>query len=378
MSVYAWSAREDKCQVSADKYQILKIITKIGKNGISPFLCYGGLRAEEERRKPTLDTNFGSHNQTVRTDPSDHLDRNALAVHRIDPRTSVLELGLEPRPRDGFDQPTSPLSLPIQHSKTDSQARFNLGREESEDVHRFSLMALFVCPACPEGCPGVLASVPDPLMDFSHPYFTKAWKLSCLKTCLTPVHILVMKINRRVMWSVWRLQVKHLFLVGPVRHIRQQIEFCFLVGHVSHIRRQSSTLVVSLGHPQPFVSPFIPSVLVPFGSSPHLSLPVECSFLRAHQVVSEPLFRMFGLLKKKTTTRQTKNQRKRQNRFDDDEKWLRSGDRPFTKAMRSNRDVFDQNELQTYVSLEKMLSKAIHAIRQLKNKGNTNTSPAPK
>ncbi|KAF3560706.1 hypothetical protein DY000_02016347 [Brassica cretica] len=46
---------------------------------------------------------------------------------------------------------------------------------------------------------------------------------------------------------------------------------------------------------------------------------------------------------------------KRQNRFDDDEKWLRSGDRPFTKAKRSNRDVFDQNELQTYVSLEKML-----------------------
>ncbi|KAF3486191.1 hypothetical protein F2Q69_00053075 [Brassica cretica] len=55
MSVYAWFAREDKCQASADKYEILKIITKIEKNGISPFLCYGGLRAEEEKRKPTLD-----------------------------------------------------------------------------------------------------------------------------------------------------------------------------------------------------------------------------------------------------------------------------------------------------------------------------------
>uniref|UniRef100_A0A0D3CG64 Uncharacterized protein n=1 Tax=Brassica oleracea var. oleracea TaxID=109376 RepID=A0A0D3CG64_BRAOL len=73
-----------------------------------------------------------------------------------------------------------------------------------------------------------------------------------------------------------------------------------------------------------------------------------------------------------------RNQRKRQNRFDDDEKWDRSGDRPFTKAKRSNRDVFDQNEPQTYVSLEKMLYKAIHAIRQLKKKRNTNTSPAPK
>uniref|UniRef100_A0A0D3BGW2 Uncharacterized protein n=1 Tax=Brassica oleracea var. oleracea TaxID=109376 RepID=A0A0D3BGW2_BRAOL len=135
--------------------------------------------------------------QTVRTDPSDHPDRTARAVHRIDPQTSVLELSLEPRPIDGFDQPTSLLSQPIQHSKTDSQARFNLGREESEDVHRFSLMALLVHPACPEGCHDVLASVPDPLMNFSHSYFTKAWKLSCLKTCLTPVHILVMKINRR-------------------------------------------------------------------------------------------------------------------------------------------------------------------------------------
>ncbi|KAG2282650.1 hypothetical protein Bca52824_053870 [Brassica carinata] len=112
--------------------------------------------------------------QTVRTDPSNHPDHTARAVHHIDPRTSRLELRMEPRPRDGFDRPTSLLSQPIQHSKTDSQTRFNLGREESEDVHRFSLMALLVRPACSEGCPDVLASVPDPLMDFSHPYYTKA------------------------------------------------------------------------------------------------------------------------------------------------------------------------------------------------------------
>ena len=55
MTVYAWFARKDKCQVSADKYEILKIITKIGKNGISPFLCYDGLKAEEEKRKPTYE-----------------------------------------------------------------------------------------------------------------------------------------------------------------------------------------------------------------------------------------------------------------------------------------------------------------------------------
>ncbi|KAF2603018.1 hypothetical protein F2Q70_00025993 [Brassica cretica] len=73
-----------------------------------------------------------------------------------------------------------------------------------------------------------------------------------------------------------------------------------------------------------------------------------------------------------------RNQRKRQNKFDDDEKWIRSGDCPFTKAKRSNRDVSDQNELQTYASLENMLHKAIHVVRQLKKKGNTNTSSAPK
>ena len=37
ITVYASFTRKDKCQVSADKYEILKIITKIGKNGISPF-----------------------------------------------------------------------------------------------------------------------------------------------------------------------------------------------------------------------------------------------------------------------------------------------------------------------------------------------------
>ncbi|KAG5400225.1 hypothetical protein IGI04_014832 [Brassica rapa subsp. trilocularis] len=36
-TVYAWRVRKDKCQVSADKHEIMKIITKIGKNGISSF-----------------------------------------------------------------------------------------------------------------------------------------------------------------------------------------------------------------------------------------------------------------------------------------------------------------------------------------------------
>uniref|UniRef100_A0A0D3BKF2 Uncharacterized protein n=1 Tax=Brassica oleracea var. oleracea TaxID=109376 RepID=A0A0D3BKF2_BRAOL len=88
--------------------------------------------------------------QTVHTIPSDHPDCTARAVHRIDPQMSVLELSLEPRPRNVIDRPISLLSQPIQHSKTDSHDRFNLGREESKDVNRFSLMALFVRTACTE------------------------------------------------------------------------------------------------------------------------------------------------------------------------------------------------------------------------------------
>uniref|UniRef100_A0A0D3E8L5 Uncharacterized protein n=1 Tax=Brassica oleracea var. oleracea TaxID=109376 RepID=A0A0D3E8L5_BRAOL len=93
--------------------------------------------------------------------------------------------------------------------------------------------------------------------------------------------------------------------------------------------------------------------------------------------------RMFGLHKKsnqasKPQQDKQRNQRKRQNMLDDDEKRVRNGDRPFTKAKRSNYDMLDRNELQTYASLEKMLHKAIFAIQQLKKKGNTNTSSAPK
>ena len=63
-----------------------------------------------------------------------------------------------------------------------------------------------------------------------------------------------------------------------------------------------------------------------------------------------------------------RNQRKRQNMFDDDEKRVINGDHLFTKVKRSNRDLLDQNELQTYASLEEMLHKTIFAIQQLKRR----------
>ncbi|KAL0846743.1 hypothetical protein Bca101_019989 [Brassica carinata] len=104
--------------------------------------------------------------QTVRTVPFHHPNRTARAVHRIDPWTSGMEHSLEPRHRDGIDRPMSLLSQPIQHFKTDSQARIHLEREEYKDGHIFSFMALFVHTACPDGCTDVLASMFDPLMVF--------------------------------------------------------------------------------------------------------------------------------------------------------------------------------------------------------------------
>ncbi|KAF3563296.1 hypothetical protein DY000_02017922 [Brassica cretica] len=55
MAVYALFVRQDKCQVSAENEKFPKIITKVGKLGISPFLSYDGLRAEGEKLKPTLE-----------------------------------------------------------------------------------------------------------------------------------------------------------------------------------------------------------------------------------------------------------------------------------------------------------------------------------
>ncbi|KAG5414559.1 hypothetical protein IGI04_002126 [Brassica rapa subsp. trilocularis] len=48
-TVYAWSVRKDKCQVSADKYEVLEDNYEDRKNGISPFLSYDVLRAEGEK-----------------------------------------------------------------------------------------------------------------------------------------------------------------------------------------------------------------------------------------------------------------------------------------------------------------------------------------
>ena len=51
--VYALFVRQDKYEVSADKCEVSEDNHEEGKIGISPFLSYDGLRAEEKRRKLT-------------------------------------------------------------------------------------------------------------------------------------------------------------------------------------------------------------------------------------------------------------------------------------------------------------------------------------
>ncbi|CAG7896995.1 unnamed protein product [Brassica rapa] len=77
------------------------------------------------------------------------------------------------RPSDRTDQ-TDRSVYRIDPPKTDGQARINLEREESKDDHIFLLLAHLVCTAHPEDGTNNLASVFDPVMDFSLVHFSKA------------------------------------------------------------------------------------------------------------------------------------------------------------------------------------------------------------
>ncbi|KAL0853344.1 hypothetical protein Bca101_058496 [Brassica carinata] len=72
--------------------------------------------------------------------PSDRTRQTGRAVYRIDPRASRKELRLDPRSDDRSDHPTDRLLRPSRHSKDDSRARYDLGCEDAEDVHAFSLL----------------------------------------------------------------------------------------------------------------------------------------------------------------------------------------------------------------------------------------------
>ena len=79
---------------------------------------------------------------------SDHTEQTDRAVYRIDPRTSRMELRIDPRPDDQADRPGARLLRPTRQSKTNGQARINFERAKSDSVQNFSLLKHFVRTAC--------------------------------------------------------------------------------------------------------------------------------------------------------------------------------------------------------------------------------------
>lgn len=84
----------------------------------------------EDQGVPNISTEVHSSDCTGQTDP---------AVYRIYPRTSRMELRLNPRPDDRTDRTGARLVRPSQKSKTDSRAKLSLGHEESVHSHFWSV-----------------------------------------------------------------------------------------------------------------------------------------------------------------------------------------------------------------------------------------------
>ncbi|WZZ70000.1 hypothetical protein YC2023_081370 [Brassica napus] len=142
--------------------------------------------------------------------------------------------------------------------------------------------------------------------------------------------------------------------------------------------RQSSTLGSISRHSAPLVSSFIPSVLLPFGSSPYLSLPVECSFLRAHQVVSEPLFRKSS---KEKPPRQTVSQFPFKYSLNNFDEFVNVQERPDIRS-KMTRDVADpkrrllQFDVQEICdNFEKGIMKALKDISKSHKKSTSTRAP---
>ena len=84
-----------------------------------------------------------------------------------------MELQLEP-PDDRTDRTRARLPRPIRQAKTDGQARINLGQANSDSDRSFSLLARLALTSCTGDCADDVASLFDPMMDFSFGYFSQA------------------------------------------------------------------------------------------------------------------------------------------------------------------------------------------------------------
>ncbi|KAG5393467.1 hypothetical protein IGI04_023430 [Brassica rapa subsp. trilocularis] len=113
-------------------------------------------------------------NTSTKVHSFDRAGHTNRAVKRINPRASGMELQLELRPGDRTDCTEAHLSRPTRQDKIDGQARINLGRVNSDSDRSFSLLARLARIACTDDRSDDLASLFDPMMDFSFGYFSKA------------------------------------------------------------------------------------------------------------------------------------------------------------------------------------------------------------
>ena len=95
-----------------------------------------------------------------------------------------MELQLEP-PDDRTDRTRARLPRPIRQAKTDGQARINLGQANSDSDRSFSLLARLARTACTGDRSDDLASLFDPMMDFSFGNSLRQGSLGFLKTWAT-------------------------------------------------------------------------------------------------------------------------------------------------------------------------------------------------
>uniref|UniRef100_M4DXU6 Uncharacterized protein n=1 Tax=Brassica campestris TaxID=3711 RepID=M4DXU6_BRACM len=119
----------------------------------------------EDQDVPNISTEVHSFDSAGQTD---------RAVYQIDPRASGMEIQLEPRLGDRTDRTGARFSRPTRQANIDGQAIINLGRANSDSDRSFSLLARLARTACTGDRSDYLASLFDPMMDFSFGYFSKA------------------------------------------------------------------------------------------------------------------------------------------------------------------------------------------------------------
>uniref|UniRef100_M4EH11 Uncharacterized protein n=1 Tax=Brassica campestris TaxID=3711 RepID=M4EH11_BRACM len=80
-------------------------------------------------------------NNATEVQSIDRAEHTALAVYRLDPHSSGLELQHNPRPDGQINRTEARLSRPVRHVKSFGQARSEVVRVESKSDHGLSLLS---------------------------------------------------------------------------------------------------------------------------------------------------------------------------------------------------------------------------------------------